>query len=83
MPNRRKKTLKVVINHEEQYRVVSEDRALPAGWRETGKRGSREELFEELRALLGERRPSYAERLEDLLDEEDRTSSDAGEHNPR
>lgn len=85
MPNRRKKTLKVVVNHEEQYRVVPEDRETPVGWRDVDKRGSREELLGWLKDLFAASggRPSYAERLEDLLDEEDRTSSDAGEHIPR
>lgn len=36
----------VVINDEEQYSIWPTFRALPLGWREEGKRGSKEECLE-------------------------------------
>ncbi len=80
MPRR----LKLVINHEEQYRLLREDQDLPAGYKDAGKRGSNAELREEAMRLLAERRREQrAETLEELLDEEDRTTSTASEHLPR
>jgi MbtH protein len=35
----------VVVNHEEQYSVWPVDRPVPAGWREVGRTGTREECL--------------------------------------
>jgi MbtH protein len=36
---------KVVVNHEEQYSIWFADREPPAGWREVGKEGRKEECL--------------------------------------
>jgi MbtH protein len=41
---------KVVLNHEEQYSIWSADRENPAGWRDAGKVGSKQECL----AYIGE-----------------------------
>ena len=74
--------MKVVVNHEERIRIVRAERTSP-GWRELGKQGSLEELLETARELAasGDNRVDM-DQIEELLDEEDRTTSTAGEHNP-
>ena len=41
---------KVVLNHEEQYSIWPADRENPAGWRDAGKVGSKQECL----AYIGE-----------------------------
>jgi len=36
---------KVVLNHEEQYSIWPADREAPAGWREDGTQGTKEECL--------------------------------------
>ncbi|WP_217473666.1 MbtH family protein [Stutzerimonas stutzeri] len=36
---------KVLVNHEEQYSLWPDYKAVPAGWRETGQRGSKAECL--------------------------------------
>ena len=36
---------KVVINHEEQYSIISADQVISSGWREVGKTGSKEQCL--------------------------------------
>ena len=40
----------VVLNHEEQYSIWPASKAVPAGWREAGKRGKKAECL----AFIGE-----------------------------
>lgn len=83
MPHARK-PLRVVINHEEQYRLVREDRELPHGFRETGKKGTLAELRAELMALVAEsRHEQRLEELEELLEAEDRTEERVDDKLPR
>jgi len=42
---------RVVVNHEQQYSLLREGDALPAGWRDAGAAGGREQCL----ALIGER----------------------------
>lgn len=37
---------KVVINHEEQYSIISADQVISRGWREVGKTGSKEQCLD-------------------------------------
>jgi MbtH protein len=56
---------KVVSNHEEQYSVWFADRALPAGWSETGKTGTRDECLAHIDEVWTDLTPkSVRERLE-------------------
>lgn len=48
---------KVVINHEEQYSIWPAARQTPAGWREVGKSGTREQCLEYVRTVWTDMRP--------------------------
>jgi MbtH protein len=48
---------RVVLNHEEQYSIWPAERELPAGWREEGKRGSREECLDHIEKVWTDMRP--------------------------
>jgi MbtH protein len=50
-------TWRVVLNHEEQYSIWPVDRELPAGWRDEGKRGSREECLAHIEVVWTDMRP--------------------------
>ena len=55
----------VVVNHEEQYSIWPEAREVPAGWREVGKRGGKEECLRYIEEVWTDMRPrSLRERLE-------------------
>ncbi len=47
----------VVVNHEEQYSIWPADRALPAGWREAGKKGPKAECLEYIKTVWTDMRP--------------------------
>ena len=46
-----------VVNHEEQYSIWPADRALPAGWREAGKKGPKAECLEYIKTVWTDMRP--------------------------
>ena len=48
---------KVVVNHEEQYSIWFADREPPAGWREVGKEGSKEECLTYINDVWTDMRP--------------------------
>jgi len=48
---------KVVINHEEQYSIWPADREIPAGWREAGKVGLKEECLSFIEEVWTDMRP--------------------------
>jgi MbtH protein len=48
---------KVVINHEEQYSIWPEHRDPPAGWREVGTSGTREECLSHIEQVWTDMRP--------------------------
>lgn len=47
----------VVVNHEEQYSIWPVERALPLGWREAGKSGSKEECLAYIKEVWTDMRP--------------------------
>ena len=47
----------VVINDEEQYSIWPADRELPPGWRERGKRGTKQECLNHIREAWTDMRP--------------------------
>jgi MbtH protein len=51
-------TYAVVVNIEEQYSIWPAGRELPAGWREAGKSGSREECLAYIEEVWTDMRPS-------------------------
>lgn len=50
-------TFAVVVNHEEQYSVWPVDRPVPAGWREAGFTGTREECLAHVEEVWTDMRP--------------------------
>jgi len=50
-------TYRVVVNHEEQYSIWPTDRALPAGWRDAGKNGSKVECLAHVKDVWTDMRP--------------------------
>jgi MbtH protein len=51
-------TLKVVVNDEEQYSVWPIDRESPAGWRDTGKSGTKAECLAYINEVWTDMRPA-------------------------
>ncbi|WP_327432449.1 MbtH family protein [Streptomyces sp. NBC_01236] len=55
----------VVVNDEEQYSIWPVDRDIPAGWRERGLRGSKEECLAHIQEIWTDMRPlSLRRRME-------------------
>lgn len=55
----------VVVNDEEQYSIHPTDRELPAGWHESGMRGSKEECLAHIEEVWTDMRPlSLRRRME-------------------
>ena len=48
---------RVVVNHEEQYSIWPSDREIPAGWKDTGKVGSKEECLDFVKQVWTDMRP--------------------------
>jgi MbtH protein len=48
---------RTVMNHEEQYSIWPVELELPAGWTETGFRGTREECLEHVGRVWTDMRP--------------------------
>ncbi len=48
---------RVVVNQEEQYSIWPEDRDLPLGWRDAGKRGSKQECLDYIKEVWTDMRP--------------------------
>ncbi len=48
---------KVVVNDEEQYSIWPAYKEVPGGWRETGKRGLKEDCLAEINVLWTDMRP--------------------------
>jgi len=48
---------RVVVNHEEQYSIWAEDQPLPAGWREEGFVGTRDEALARIATIWRDMRP--------------------------
>ena len=47
----------VVVNHEEQYSIWPDYKAIPAGWRETGKSGKKDECLQWIDEVWTDMRP--------------------------
>ena len=58
-------TYTVVINDEEQYSIWSAHRPVPAGWREVGQQGGKEECLAYIKEVWTDMRPlSLRKRME-------------------
>jgi MbtH protein len=51
------RTYSVVINHEEQYSIWLANREVPAGWREVGVSGTKEECLAHIEKVWVDMRP--------------------------
>jgi MbtH protein len=47
----------VVVNHEEQYSIWFADRELPAGWRDAGYAGTKQQCLEHINEVWVDMRP--------------------------
>ena len=47
----------VVVNHEEQYSIWPEDREIPLGWKDAGKRGTKAECLAYIEEVWTDMRP--------------------------
>jgi MbtH protein len=65
-------TLKVVVNHEEQYSLWPADREAPPGWTEVGKVGSKEECLAYIKEVWTDMRPLS---LRKQMEKDDKASS--------
>ncbi|MDD2058578.1 MbtH family protein [Pseudomonas sp. GD03860] len=50
-------TFKVLVNAEEQYSLWPDYKALPAGWREAGKSGSKQDCLDYIETVWTDMRP--------------------------
>jgi MbtH protein len=48
---------RAVVNHEEQYSIWPTDREIPAGWRDAGKNGTKQECLEYISQVWTDMRP--------------------------
>ena len=58
----------VVVNHEEQYSIWPADREIPAGWREAGKRGPRQDCLDYISKVWTDMRPLSVRKRIDIQD---------------
>ncbi|MEH2536063.1 MbtH protein [Bradyrhizobium sp. AZCC 1588] len=57
----------VVVNDEEQYSIWREDKNVPAGWRATGKRGTKTDCLQHIEDVWTDMRPlSLRKRMADI-----------------
>jgi MbtH protein len=52
-----KRAYKVLVNHEEQYSLWPAEKENPAGWREAGRDGNKEECLQFVREVWTDMRP--------------------------
>jgi MbtH protein len=64
MPEISQDLFKVVVNEEEQYSILPLDRALPAGWEETGTRGDKAECLSYIKETWRDMRPLSLRRVQ-------------------
>ncbi len=51
------RTYRVVINHEEQYSIWFADREVPLGWKDVGKKGTKQECLKYIAEVWTDMRP--------------------------
>ena len=58
---------KVVINHEEQYSIWPVDREVPAGWKDEGFAGDKQECLDHIEEVWTDMRPlSLRKKMEEM-----------------
>ena len=69
-------TFIVVMNHEEQYSIWPEYKAIPKGWRETGFRGEKKACLEYVDSVWTDMRPlSLRQHMEAMKNSKDAPSA--------
>ncbi len=58
----------VVVNHENQYSIWPDGRAIPAGWKSTGKTGRKDECLEYIATVWTDMRPLSLRRRADEME---------------
>ncbi|MGH8685628.1 MAG: MbtH family protein [Nitrosospira sp.] len=58
-------TFRVLINHEEQYSIWPEWKAIPGGWRDTGMAGDKKTCLEYIEKVWTDMRPLSLRRFMD------------------
>lgn len=48
---------RVVVNQEDQYSIWPDERAIPAGWRDAGKQGTKQECLDWIKEVWTDMRP--------------------------
>ena len=61
----------VLVNHEEQYSIWPADLPVPAGWRDTGKRGDKAACMAHVDEVWTDMRPLSLRRAMDGVTDED------------
>jgi MbtH protein len=56
-PNKAEAPFEVLVNNEEQYSLWPKDKAVPAGWRKSGKQGSKAECLAYIDEVWTDMRP--------------------------
>ena len=51
-------TYVVVVNAEDEYSIWPDNREIPAGWRDTGKRGTRDDCLAYVKKVWADRHPT-------------------------
>ena len=71
-------TYVVVVNPEEQYSIWPEGRAVPAGWKDVGTRGAKQDCLAYIGKVWTDMRPlSLRKKMEEM--ERERQASERGE----
>ena len=55
--DREDRRYRVVVNHEEQYSIWPQEKDIPAGWRDAGKSGTKEECIQYVNEVWTDMRP--------------------------
>jgi MbtH protein len=64
---------RVVVNHEEQYSIWPDFKDIPAGWREAGKQGAKDECLAHINEVWTDMRPLSLRRQ---MEEDERAAAD-------
>lgn len=70
----------VVVNDEEQYSIWPADRAVPAGWKEAGKKGAKQECLDYIESVWSDMRPLSLRRSMESQDLGGRPQTGGGPH---
>lgn len=61
---------KVVVNHEEQYSIWSAYQEIPLGWKDTGKRGFKQECLDYIKEVWTDMQPlSLRQKMREFTDQ--------------